>query len=137
MARTELVVTVGQHEERGDLADATGEELDQVERRFVSPVEIFDHDDHGRAARELLENGREDGPRRRPCVELRRERPSRLPGDVVNGPKWPWRVEGIAGAPECAARWRASPGEVLEERCLADAGFAEHQRHAPLAGRHL
>jgi hypothetical protein len=139
VARAELVVAVGQHQERGHLADAAAEELDQVERGRVRPVQILEHDDDGRAAAQLLEDRGEDRPRRRGAVEMVAQLRTGLLGDVVHGPERPRGVQGIARAPQRAGQRGAGPhaAPVVDERGLADAGLAVHQRDAPLAGRGL
>jgi len=133
MVRPELVVAIRQHEERGDLPDAAAEERDQVERRRVRPVQVLEHDDHRRVLPELFEDRGEDHPRRSARFEPPEQCGARLLGDVVDGPQRPRGVEGIAGAPQRAARLPTRAREAVDERGLADSRLAVQQRDAPLA----
>jgi hypothetical protein len=94
VARAELVVAIGQHEERGHLPDAPAEELDQVERCRVRPVQVLEDGDHGRAVPELIEDCREDHPGRRVCFEPLSQSRAGLLGDVIHGSQ---RPRGCAG----------------------------------------
>lgn len=47
VARANLVAAVGGDDEGGGRFDAATEEADKVERRFVGPVDVFDHEQNG------------------------------------------------------------------------------------------
>ena len=137
VARAELVVAVGQHEERRHLPDAAAEELDEIERGRVRPVQVLEHGDRraggGRAPR---------GPRRRSPAAARRRRGARA---ARPRPARRCRTRARAAAGCAGSRTRPTacgPGarrsrEVLDERRLADSGLAVHERDASLAGRGL
>ncbi|MBA3506475.1 MAG: hypothetical protein H0T80_11940, partial [Betaproteobacteria bacterium] len=50
MPGTHFVVPVREDNQRRQARNATAEELDEVERRFIGPVDVLEHRDHRRAA---------------------------------------------------------------------------------------
>ena len=133
VAERGTVVAVAQHQHGRQAMDATADELDQIERRLVGPVNVLEHQ-HGRRrrARQLVEHGAED---RRPVVRPRQQRAQRrtgLAGDVVQRPERPRRRQRLAAAPEDAARAEAG-AERFQQAGLADAGLAAHQHRAAAA----
>ena len=59
MAIAQFIVAIAQHHQRTHALDATGEELHQVERGRVGPVQVLEHDDGG--SRRALQFGEECG----------------------------------------------------------------------------
>ena len=138
MAGAQLVVAIGQHEQGRQLLDAAPEELHEVERRLVGPVQVL-HDHHGRArlVPEGVEDGGEDGRARDLGVEQRAQWPGQRLGDVSQRPQWARGEQGIARPPQHARRVTVQLGEALDERGLADAGLAADQHHASVPAGHL
>jgi hypothetical protein len=101
MTGAELVVTIGEDEKRGQLLDAAAEELREVERGVVGPVQVL-HDDHGRAC--LVPEGVDDGGEERRArdlaVEQRAQRTRQHLGDVAQRPQRPRREQRVARAPQ-------------------------------------
>ena len=99
MALAEFVVAVTQHQQGAHALDATGEELDQVQRRRIGPVQVFEHD-HGRVARVL----RARRGRRR--TVRRDDLPGPASTAVSNRARRPCRTAARAGAARTALRSR-------------------------------
>ena len=61
MTRSELVVAVGDEHERPERREPPAEKAEQVERRFVRPVRVFDDDERwGQPRAELGQRGVKD-----------------------------------------------------------------------------
>ena len=132
------VVAIGHHEQGRQLLDAPAEELHEVERRLVGPVQVL-HDHHGRAGLvpERVEDRGEDGRARDLGVEQGAQRSRQRLGDVPQRSQRPRGEQGIARAPQHAGRVTVELGEALHERGLADARLAADQHHAPVPPAHL
>ena len=124
---TDLVVAVGDEQECRQTADPSPDEFQEIERRVVCPVDVFDHDRAWRGRQiELGEECREEALSAGGLLQRDGERAIRLPRDVVHGTEWPGRGERVAQAPECAAG--AGRGEVLDKARLAYACLAGDRR---------
>src|SRR5690606_16084530 len=136
--RPQLVIAVGDDEQRAGLVDAAAEEFYQVERRLVGPVRILDDEQPGGLLLpEQAQNGVEEGRVAGAGFEEREQLPVlQREGDVVERAERARGEERLAGPPEhppLGPKWR---GEALDERRLADAGLAADEHDAPAAGRH-
>ena len=89
MAWPQLIVAIGEHEQRGDVMDAPGEELDQVERRLVRPVQVLEHGDDGWLPSEFVQDCREQHGWGSPGLERRAQRGTGVASDVVDGRERP------------------------------------------------
>src|SRR5262249_47551444 len=109
-----------------------GQILDEIKRRLVRPVEVFDHQDGGRGA-QLLEHRGEERRAVRIPLEQRTNRGGELLGDIVKGAKRSWSEQRLTGAPETPYPNRGTRDEAFEKRGLADAGLASDQGDVTLA----
>jgi hypothetical protein len=89
MAWPQLVVAIGEHEQRRDVLDAPAQELDQVERRLVGPMQVLEHGDDGWLPSEFVQDRREQHARGSSGLERRAQRGPGVAGDVVDGPQRP------------------------------------------------
>ena len=81
--------------------DAPSQVFDEIQRRLVGPVDVFDDQD-GWRARQIIENGGEEQWAVRLAIEERAERRRRLLRDVVEGTEWARGEERLTGAPQNA-----------------------------------
>ena len=102
-----LVLAIGQHQQGARLGDAPAEELDQVERRVVGPMDVLDHD-QGRRLRppQHVEHGGEQRRARRAGLERGQQVGAGLARDVVEGPERRRREQRIAMALQRCTRRR-------------------------------
>ncbi len=131
VAQLELVVAVGRDDEGGLRVHLARDEAQDVERRRVGPVQVLEHEDRGRAAPQLVEQGGRDlvGPRgaRRDLGELAPD----LLGDVEQRAERARREQRVARPPQDARRAPMLVGEEAHERRLAGARLARDERQAP------
>src|SRR5439155_27258863 len=126
MAARELVVAVGGDDERRHRVEAASKQAQDVERRLVGPMDVFD-DDRARTGRELAQQlGRQ-------CVWLRAAgRDARqIAADYIGYPEERAergrRVQRLAsGAKDARPSHRFD--ERIDERGLADPGLAADER---------
>jgi hypothetical protein len=128
MCRLELVVPVGDNDQRGHRVEAAREQLEHVERRLVGPVEVLENENRTRPAQFVAQ-------RRRNIVRVRSG--PRIAGDKVE--QWPQRArseERLAHSPKNSALRLLGIAEPAHKRRLADSRLAvdEHEAAVP-AGR--
>ena len=83
------------------MVDSATQELDHVEGRPVSPMEVFDNSDDRRAShiKDLI-NGIEEVTTGTAGCEKILQTSAYLDGDIAERPERPWRGEVIASSPE-------------------------------------
>ncbi len=99
MVVDELVIAVGQDQQGGSAVYASGQVFDEIERCLVGPVDVFDHQDGGRA-RNIVEKGSEERRTVRLALEQHAQRGSGLLGDVIERAQWTRRKQGLARRPQ-------------------------------------
>jgi hypothetical protein len=132
MAKLELVVAIGGDDERGRRVDLAGQQAHDVETGLVGPVEVLEHEDRRRAVGELAQQRGRDLVRRRGAGRDLREVAADLLGDVEQRAERARREERVARAPQDPRRGALPVGEQADERRLARARLAGHQRQAPV-----
>jgi hypothetical protein len=133
--RSDLVVAVGDEEQRGQAPDPTTDELEQIQRRIVRPVGVLDH--HCARHRWESELGKERREKIFPTGSFPQrgsERTIRLLRNVVKGTKWPRRGERVAQTPERERIPGTGRGEMLDKAGLAYARLASDRRDSASAG---
>jgi hypothetical protein len=127
-----VVVTVGEHEQRGQPLDAAGEEGQRVEARVVGPVHVLHHHHGHRAARELVEQRSEHGLHVGRCQRAGQRRAG-LAAQVEHRPQGARGQQVVTGA--LADRdTGVQPGEERpHQRRLAHPGAAADERDTPPA----
>ncbi len=131
-----LVVAIADHQHHREPGQATAEELDQVECRFVRPVCILDdHHRRRRQARELIEGRVEDLLPAGRRADHPREFTADLAGNVLQRRQGMRREQRLAAAPQHAVGPALRSGKLAKKRRLADAGLAGNQRHTTSAAR--
>ena len=134
MVGADVVITDRHHDEGGQLIDAATDDLEQVQRGVIGPLDVLDHRD-ARAAvgPEEAEEGR--GHLMAIARIERLAQPRRtLVGHVEDGPEGTRRRQRVTRAPQDPAFPPA--GEGFDERALPDAGFAAHEHEsAPVPDR--
>lgn len=128
----ELVAPIRGDDDYGELGDAAPEESQRIERRFVSPVEVFKHDQGGTGGPpELIEQGFDD------LVGLVGgdfgDWPTSGGGDVDEGAEGTRSPQSVAGAAEDAGGALVAGAELADEGGLADAGVAGDEDEATAA----
>ncbi len=129
----DLVVTVGDDEEDGKFTNPPAKEAEQLERRAVSPVGVFADDDRwsrsGGESREHLPKEPIPGIALKGVLvnlyaEGRRQ--------VAHRTERTGRGERVARGPQHRRRPDVLTAELLDQRGLANPGFAANQHHTPL-----
>ena len=136
MPAIDFVVAVGEDDERTHAAQPPADILHQVERRGVGPMNILDDDDGG--FRAVLQRAQEGGENHQPVHSRLQEMlhlAGQMGGHVVQRAERLRREQRVAAAPKDACRPPPQLDEAIDGRGLADAGFAENERDAPVAGR--
>ncbi len=132
-----LIVTVGDDQHDGEMPQAAPEELDQIERRLIGPVNILDDEDRRRGTpRQVVDCCIEDDVAVGRRLKGGAECLPRLPRHVVERRQGMGREERLAASPEHARGRALAVHELLQERGLADPGLAAHERHASRSTRH-
>src|SRR5438552_11701160 len=130
MCALELVVSVRDHDECGQSAQAPGKEPQDVERRLVRPVRVLDGENRRGRARECSDECGRDLMWQRPrrdergqlaadCVRYVEERPKRTRGE-----------KRLAPTPENLPHF-VLLAEAIEQRRLADSGLAMNEDERP------
>jgi hypothetical protein len=126
-----LVVAVGDNQQRPGALHPPPQEHQQVQGGLVGPVGVLDHDHLApRRLCELVQERGEDGLPRPPRGEQLGEPAARLPGDVVQRPQGTGREQRVTGPQQGPDVRRLPLGEPLDHRRLADAGLARQQDDA-------
>jgi hypothetical protein len=133
--RRDLIGAAGQDQQDTAALEPAAEELHQIERRLVGPVDVLD-DQQRRLAplAELVQQAGKQRRARRFAFELGQELAPQLARDVIERAERRRREQGIAMALENAQAGRLRPHEPFDEGGLADAGLAAHQGDAAFAG---
>jgi len=132
MGLVELIVTIGENEECGQIANTATEISDEVERSGVSPVDILKNE-HRRLSHCLefvQQSGKEGMLAIRRLNELE-EWAFSLKRDLVQRTERLRREQGVASADEPARSGEVGGKEALHERGLADARFAVNKSDTP------
>ena len=138
MATIQLVVAVGQDDQRRCGANPPAEIFEQIERRRVGPMHVLEHE-HGwlLANLQLVQESAEDREPVGGGSHQLQQRAFDSKRDVIERTQRLRREQRIAPT-EQRARLGAMRGEeVFDQGGLADPSLAGHQRDAPLAGRCL
>src|SRR2546423_4291347 len=132
MIHSYFIIAVSDDEHRFDSIDSTTQELQEIKRSFIRPVNILD-DYYGRRAsvRQLIESGRKDGSTRRFFFEKCEQVALSLRSYVVQRTERTRRKQRITRAPEHSCLLLVRLGESLDKRCLSDSRFATHENQAP------
>ena len=134
MRRADLVVAVGDDEDRGQVRDVPAGVPQHVQRRLVGPVHVLD-DQHARAG-EHVEDRREHGL---PVVpgERRGQRTTGVGGRVAQRAQRARREQVVAGPDEQPGAPARVAQEGADQAGLADPGVAvdEDDAAAPGQGR--
>jgi len=91
--------------------DAPPQVFNEIERRLIGPVDVFDDQD-GWRARQIIENGGEEQWAVRLAIEERAERRRSLLRDVVERTEGTWGEKRLARAPQNAQVSRRVCGEA-------------------------
>src|SRR6185369_14270130 len=102
MVGLDLIIAIGNDEQCVEFVDASTKKLEEIERCFISPVNVFDNQNGGGLILEFVENGGEDGRTRGFFFEQRKEVATDLSRDVGNGAEWSRGEQRIAAAPQNA-----------------------------------
>lgn len=126
---TDLVVAVGDEQERGKTTNPAADELEQVQRGVVDPMGVFDHD-YPRDVRtfELGEERREEALAADAPAQGRSQRAVCLLRHVMHGPEWPRSGERVAHSPEREHAAAASRNEMFDQARFAHSCFAGDRR---------
>ena len=82
MPQAQRVIPIRHHQQRRSARTTTAEEAQQIERRLVCPVDVFEDSD-GRLSLQFAENGGKDGRAVGVCIEQGRQVALRLHGHIV------------------------------------------------------
>jgi hypothetical protein len=137
MVGRQLVVAVGDQQQRPGPLHPPAQEHQQVQGRLVRPVGVLHHHHHHRGPASLVQLVQERGEHGLPRVpggEQPGQPAAGLAGDVVQRPQRPGREQRVTGPQQEPGIRRVPLGEPPYQRRLADAGLARHQ-HDAAAGR--
>ena len=137
MIRSHLVAAVGDEQQRRQPTDPAAEEGQPVQRRLVSPVRVLDHHHLPGSAwptDQRVEERREDLLLGRGRSQLGGQPATQLVADVVQWSEGPRRDQAVTGSPEHAHPRSAAPGELADQRRLADPRLAGDQRNTTAVG---
>ena len=133
MRGVELVIAVGNDDERRDGGDPTAEQLENVQRRLVRPANVLEQQ-HRRCARpQLLDQHRGNVVARSALLDGRLERSARVLCDLEQRTEWTRREERIADAPQESRLVADLGAEPVDESGLADPGFPGNEQKPTLA----
>jgi hypothetical protein len=137
----DLVVPVGDEQQRPAEREPAAEERDHVERRLVGPVQVLQHDDRAGGLRrpvQRLEEQVEDlGPvTARVLPQPLAQRAAEPAGDVVQRAERARGEQRVASAPQHLGARAGRVGERGGQAGFAGARLAAEQRD-PAAGRTL
>jgi hypothetical protein len=130
----ELVVAVGEHQQRAQSADPPPQEGQQVERRPVGPVQVLDHQNRPRPVRRRVQHVQQRGEQRLPRrVPGQRggQLAAGLPPDVVQRTQLTRGQQRVARAEEHPHVRPGPRRERRDQRGLAHPGLTADQRHSP------
>jgi hypothetical protein len=127
MAAAELVGAIGDKDEGVNRVDPPTEQPQDVERRLVGPVHVFEHEDGPGSRPELIIQRRSDLVRLRPALDELFELSAGLLRDVQERSERTRREERVACSPEDAHRVTLVVEERPHESGLADARLAPEE----------
>jgi hypothetical protein len=133
MCRRDLLVTEGQHQQRGQVDEPARDVVQHVQGRIVGPVQVLD-DENGRAPRGELGDR---GPRHRVGLtarECRRERAVCALGGLAQGAERSRAQQVVAGSDEHAHAVVQLGAQNPHDARLADPGLAGDERGAAPPG---
>src|SRR3981189_1403905 len=134
MPRADLVIAIRNGEHCVCAMNAASQKLEQIERRFVRPMHVFEYAHRLRPALQLIERCGKDYVAVRAGIDGRQQRALRLPRDVVQRGEGPGREERIARPPQYT-RFARLLRQFLQQRGLADPRFAADERDTTTALR--
>jgi len=126
-----LLLAESADEEERKLTQPASDDVQEVERRVVGPVQVLEHDDRPRLA------APQDGEKRLEntipiaFIESRPERPGGPRSDVRQGGERPSGHDAVAGSPERLVPCSLT-AEGVDESRLADACLARDEKQAPV-----
>ncbi len=133
IARRQLILAVGRHDQDRELADPTGQEPQQIQRRLIGPVDVLD-DDHaqpGRLAELAKKRGKQLIPGRLRPVQAS-QLPAKLTSDIKERSQRARREQPVT-LPPAPARITQADSELLQQRRLAYPGLPGHEHYPALA----
>ena len=138
MGVLERIVAVGRDHQGRDGFGPTDEEGEDVEGRFIGPVEVLQHQDRRRCRTEIAGHGQGHVGR---ASALCQGRPELAPGTLGDGEQWPegtGRKERVAGTPQHRLRPGYFVTKRTQEGSFAHSRFtADHYHGAPPAASHV
>jgi hypothetical protein len=123
-----LVIAISSYEDRSRSLNTPADESQKVERRRISPMEVFEHNNpHMLGSCEFLEEEAKEPVTRFviaciPPIERRC-----LCGNLVDWGKRPWRGEPVACTPKCACLAPMLRREPLNQGALAEPRFTRDE----------
>ena len=126
MPRADLIVAIGNGEHCVGSVDAAAQIFEQIERCFVRPVHVFEHDER-LLALQLIERRVEDGIAGSAGTDRGQQRSLSLSRDVVQRRERPGCEERVTRAPKYA-RVALHMRKLLQQDGLSDTGLTRHER---------
>ena len=129
VVRAQLLLAVGDHQQRRQLRHPPGQRLQHVQGRLVGPVRVLDHDDRGPLGEAHL--GQQRVEQRVPLARSDAERDAgQLPDHVPERAERPGGDQVLAGAAEQPGVPGGPVRELGQQAGLADPGLAGDQHDA-------
>ena len=132
MGAVELVVAVAGENESGSTLDPASEQLQDVERGLVRPVQVLDDQDRRRPRPQLAHERRRDLVRSGAALDQLLELTAGDLSDVEQRPERTRREQRVAGARQDPRRPAVLLAKPSQQRCLPDSGLASHEHQPPL-----
>jgi hypothetical protein len=137
MLGAQLVVAVGDQQQRRDPLQPPTDEDQQVQGRLVGPVRVLHHHDRPplRPLLQLVEKRREHRLARPACGQHLGQPAAGLAGDVVQRTQRPGRQQRITDSQQAPGICLVALCELPDEGRLADPRLTRHQHGLPACGR--
>ena len=117
------------------MGDAPSQELEQIQRGFIGPVDIFNHHDGGkRALPELIQQSGEQRSSLCVATHERRQAAFSLSGNIVERSQRARGKERFAGPPQLPCCPAMLVHKLLHQRRFADASLPADEYSPPMAG---
>ena len=130
--RSQLIVAERDEREHGQRRDPAAEQLDDVERPLVGPVDVLDHEHRRGLVRQFGDERSHELVRHPPVGRKPTEVEAGVLRDVEERPECARREQPLARAPQHSGSWLVR-AELAEQRGLADARLASQKHHPPTA----
>ncbi len=131
----ELLVAIGEDDQRGDLLDPPGEEPEDIQRRLVRPLGVLEDEDGSDSPVELLDQCGGDVMGLGALLDQPCQIPAADPGHVQQRPQRPRDEERIAASPEDPDAGAELVAETAKKGGLAGARLPRHEHQPPAAAR--